>query len=64
MSSGNSHSLKNIDYKNVDVLKSFLDDHGQLQGRRKTGLTAKKQRRVAREVKRARFMGFLPYLAK
>lgn len=64
MSQGNAHSLKNIDYKNVDVLKNFLDDHGQLQNRRKTALSAKKQKRVAREVKRARFMGFLPYLAR
>ncbi|HET8581584.1 MAG TPA: 30S ribosomal protein S18 [Candidatus Paceibacterota bacterium] len=53
-----------IDYKDVDVLKQHLNPHGRIQPSRRTNLTAKQQRELATAVKRARFMGLLPYVQK
>ena len=56
------HGLKHIDYKDVEILKRFLNPHGRILPRRATGLSAKHQREVARAIKRAREMGLLPYI--
>ncbi len=53
-----------VDYKDVDLLKNFINPHGRVMDRRKTNLTAKQQRMVEEAVKRARFMGLLPYIQK
>ena len=53
-----------IDYKDVDRLKKLISDRGRIEPRRKTGLTAKDQRKVAREIKRARQVALLPYTAE
>lgn len=53
-----------IDYKDVDRLKKLLSDRGRIEPRRKTGLTAKDQRKIAREIKRARQVALLPYTAE
>ncbi len=52
-----------IDYKDVDKLKKLLSDRGKIEPRRKTGLTAKDQTKLAREIKRARHVALLPYTA-
>jgi len=56
------NGIKYIDYKDVDILKRFLNPNGRILPRRATGLTAKHQRDLARAVKRAREMGLLPYI--
>ena len=56
--------VKTIDYKDVDRLKKLLSDRGRIEPRRKTGLTAKDQRKIAREIKRARQVALLPYTAE
>lgn len=53
-----------IDYKAVMLLKRFISDRGKMLPRRRTGVSAKYQRRLAREIKRARFMALLPYVHK
>lgn len=58
------HGIKYIDYKDVDVLKRFLNPHGRIKPRTQTGLTAKHQRDVTRAIKRAREMGLIPYIIK
>jgi small subunit ribosomal protein S18 len=58
------HDVTHIDYKDTEVLKKFLTPHGQIVNRRKSGLTAYQQRLVAQAIKRARFMGLLPYVQK
>ena len=55
--------VENIDYKDVDKLKKLISDRGKIEPRRKTGLTAKDQTKLAREIKRARHMALLPYTA-
>ena len=52
-----------IDYKDVDKLKKLLSDRGKIEPRRKTGLIAKDQTKLAREIKRARHVALLPYTA-
>ncbi len=59
----NQNNIKFIDYKDTEILVKFLNPHARILNRRKTGLTAKNQRSLANAVKRARFMGLLPYVA-
>lgn len=59
----NANSISFIDYKDVDSLKKFLNPNGRILSRKRTGLTAKNQRSLAEAVKRARFMGLLPFVA-
>lgn len=53
--------VKQLDYKQVDVLRRYVSERGQIRSRRKTALCAKHQRRLAQAVKRARYMALLPY---
>lgn len=56
------NGIKHVDYKDVEVLKRFLNPHGRILPRTRTGLNAKHQREMTRAVKRAREMGLLPYI--
>jgi small subunit ribosomal protein S18 len=58
------NDIRHVDYKDVDLIKQFLNPHGRVMSRKRTGLTAKQQRAVEAAVKRARFMGLLPYIQK
>ncbi|MDP3734840.1 MAG: 30S ribosomal protein S18 [bacterium] len=57
-------NLKIIDYKDTELLKKFLTPHGRISSRPYTGLSATMQRELARAVKRARYMGLLPYVTR
>ena len=57
-----SNNIAYIDYKDVDVLRKFLTPYGQIQSRRRSGVASRYQRQLAEAVKRARFMGLLPYI--
>lgn len=59
-----THNVKHVDYRDVEILKQFLNPHARLLSRKKTGLTAKHQRQVEQAVKRARFMGLLPFVSR
>ena len=52
------------DYRNVEVLKRFLSETGKILPRRRTGLSAKEQRILAKTIKRARILGLLPFTEK
>lgn len=58
------NNIKHIDYKDTEILKKFLNPHARMLARKKTGVTAKNQRKLATAVKRARFMALLPYVAR
>jgi len=60
----NENNIKYIDYKDVDLLKKFLNPHARMISRKKTGITAKNQRNLSMAVKRARFMGLLPFVSR
>jgi small subunit ribosomal protein S18 len=53
-----------LDYKDIETLKKFLNPHGKIMARRRTGLSASNQRALATAVKRARFMALLPYIVR
>lgn len=53
-----------VDYKEPEVLTKYLTDRGKIIGRSRTGLCAKHQRRLTREIKRARHLALLPFLTK
>ena len=52
---------KNIDYKDVETLKKYINDKGKILPRRVTGACARHQRHIATQIKRARAIGLLPY---
>ena len=54
--------IRYIDYKDPEFLKKFLNDQGKILPRRITGTSLKYQRKVAKAVKRARHIAFLPYV--
>lgn len=56
--------IKHIDYKDVETLKRFLTPHARIQSNRRTEIDAKEQRALATAIKRARFMGLLPYISR
>ena len=58
------NDIQHVDYKDVDLLKQFINPHGRIVSRRRGGLTAKQQRDIEAAIKRARFMGLLPYVQK
>lgn len=60
---GSDVKVDDINYKNVPLLSRFLDRRGRIMSRRKTRVSAKMQRRIVREVKRARHLALLPYTA-
>ena len=53
-----------IDYKDVRLLQRFISERGKIVPSRITAVSAKKQRELAQAIKRARFLGFLPYVIK
>ncbi len=59
-----SQNLKNVDYKEVDLLRRFVSSQAKIIDPRHTGICAKHQRKLAQAIKRARFMGLLAYVRK
>ncbi|HKQ96199.1 MAG TPA: 30S ribosomal protein S18 [Aestuariivirgaceae bacterium] len=53
-----------IDYKDVRLLSRFISERGKIVPSRITAVSAKKQRELARAIKRSRFLGLLPYVLK
>jgi small subunit ribosomal protein S18 len=56
--------IERIDYKDIDMLRRFVSDQGQIDSRRRTGTCARHQRRLTLAIKRARFLALLPYTAE
>lgn len=50
-----------IDYKDIDTLSKLLTNRGKIFSRKRSGNCAGCQRKVQRAIKRARFMGLLPF---
>jgi small subunit ribosomal protein S18 len=52
-----------IDYKDTESLRKMMSGNGKIQSRKRTGANAMEQRMIAKALKRARYMGLLPYVA-
>jgi small subunit ribosomal protein S18 len=57
-----SQNAKEIDFKDVDILKKFLSAGLKIKPAKETGVCSKHQRKLKRAVKTARQMALLPYL--
>lgn len=57
-----THSPK-IDYKDVKLLRRYISEGGKMMPSRITAVSQKAQRKLAREIKRARFLALLPYVS-
>lgn len=53
-----------IDYKDLKLLGRYVSERGKIVPSRITAVSAKKQRELSRAIKRARFLGLLPYVLK
>ena len=53
-----------IDYKDTRLLQRFISERGKIVPSRITAVSTKKQRELSRAIKRARFLGLLPYLVQ
>ncbi|MFT5359589.1 MAG: small subunit ribosomal protein S18 [Candidatus Paceibacteria bacterium] len=58
------NNIPHIDFRDIDILGKFINPSGRIMSRRRTGLTAKNQRRVAEAIKHARFMSLMAYVAE
>lgn len=52
-----------FDYKDQKTLQSYVNQYGQIETRKKTGLTESQQRQLAKAIKRARHIALLPFVA-
>jgi len=52
------------DYKDVEVLRKFISERGKIISRTRNGLCARHQRKITREIKRARYLALLPFISK
>ncbi len=59
-----SDSSPKIDYKDVKLLSRYLSERGKIVPSRITAVSAKKQRELARAIKRARNLALLPFVVK
>ena len=56
------NKIEYIDYKDVELLKKFITPSGKIISAKRSGVCRKNQNKLARAIKRARYMGLLPYI--
>jgi small subunit ribosomal protein S18 len=56
-----AEGVKEIDYKDIDVLKDFIQENGKIMPARITGTKSRYQRQLGTAIKRARYLALLPY---
>lgn len=57
-------NAQTIDYKDVKLLQRYISERGKIVPSRITAVSLKKQRELARAIKRARFLALIPYVIK
>lgn len=53
-----------LDYKDIDLLTQYITEQGKILPKRTTGLTTKQQKKLTKNIKRARVLSLLPFLNK
>ena len=56
------NGIVDIDYKDVKLLRRFINDQGKIMPRRITGTSAKMHRKLVRAIKRSRSIALMPYV--
>lgn len=59
-----AEKVRDIDYKQIQVLRTFLSESGKILSSRVTGNCARHQRQLSRAIKCARNLALLPYVIK
>jgi len=59
-----SQNLKNIDYKDIEIIKRFVSGQGKIVDPRYSSTCAKHQRALAQAIKRARYLALLPFVRR
>ncbi len=59
-----SPNAPKIDFKDIKLLQRFVSERGKIVPSRITAVSAKRQRELAKAIKRARFLALLPYILK
>ena len=54
--------VKNVNYKNILLLRKFINPEGKILPRRLTKITTKQQQQISKCIKSARIIGFLPFV--
>ena len=57
-----TYKIEYVDYKDLDLLKRYINEQGKILPRRITGASAKFQRQLTVAVKRARHLALLPFV--
>ena len=57
-------NIQEIDFKNTKVLEKFTSGLKKIRPKKRTGVCSRHQRRLSKTIKRARFLGLLPYVSK
>ena len=55
---------KAINYTDIDILSKYINEQGKILPRRLTSLSAKKQKQITKNIKRARMLSLLPFSSK
>jgi small subunit ribosomal protein S18 len=58
------HNFEEINFRDISLLKKFTSSLAKIKPRKKTGVCAFHQRRLAEAIKRARFLALLPYTTR
>ena len=58
------NNIKHVDYKDVELLKKFVNPHARMNGKKKTSVCARSQRQLSQAIKRARYMALMPFVSR
>ena len=57
-----NENIDPLNYKDVSILSSFINEQGKILPRRVTGLTSKRQKKISKLIKQARVVALLPFV--
>ena len=58
------NGINDVNYKDVKLLRRFVNDQGKIMPRRVTGTSSKMHRKLVRAIKRARSIALMPYIER
>lgn len=58
------NNVRSVDYKDTETLSKFINPHASIVKSWRTSTCSRHQRKMATAVKRARFMGLMPYVSR
>ena len=59
-----TNNIKYIDYKDLELLKKFIDPYARIMNHKKSNVCAKHQRKLAEAIKYARHLALLPFITR